>query len=253
MEKLKIILTPYENFIAYLQFRFQTKDGKFLPFGEIPYNPTWEAGYQAKQIYLGKIVKELDNKLWQKTGAKSLEQYVKYSWSSCGIACLKMILKKLNPKDKFPSVIEFMKKAIQAGVFKEYPSENYKPKDIWKALDGAFHKEYVKFIQNFGLSGNTKSLVSPYILTNLLKQKKFIIASVHSSIQFNPPNKGNPKKGHLILITGFLKKDNKLKGFYINDNHPYTNEVIPVNHFVSLDNFKKCFSRRIIIIKKSKK
>jgi hypothetical protein len=226
----------YKNKLNYLP------ENEYLLSYKVPSYTQWES-----RELVEKIVKEdlsaKDDPLWQNSGAESREEYEMYSWQSCGMTCLKMILASMDPKNIHP-IIKLAKDAEGYGAY----IKNNKTDPRFN-LDGMYHKPFVGFIKKFGLNGKIVKAVREHCLANLIIKNCFIIASVHHTIRDSNIQR-NTKCGHLILVTGFKKESSSISGFFINNPSGFKHSQ--EKYFVSIGNWNNIFSGNIIIINKVK-
>src|SRR5258708_36283534 len=67
-----------------------------------PYFSQWESANLADKFWSGKM-RVLDDPKWKNSGAKTKLDYLNWSWSACGMACLKMIL-AFKTKKTYPII-----------------------------------------------------------------------------------------------------------------------------------------------------
>ncbi len=239
---LHYLITSFHNIKGtLLDFFYKQKvkklsNGDYFLKKEIPSFTQWESKNLVDRIVKGEIDTKED-KLWKEGWAISKEEYEMYSWQICWITCFKMILKSIY-KEKNYKLVELAKEAEKYWVYKTNGNSNTKVN-----LDWLFHKEFLLFIKKYWLKWQYKLWVKENYLASLLMENKYIIASVHHFIreeQILP----NPKKWHLVLVVGFRIKNWKIKGFFINNPSGYFKKS-QERHFVSLENWKKVFSRNV--------
>mgnify|MGYP006281478941 CR=1 FL=1 len=237
---IKYLITKLNSFLD-IFYKINIKDGEYY----LDYNLKSYAQWESKQLVRDIIREKIDTSRdpgWQKSGAKTREEYKMYSWQICGMACLKMILKSIYPEKRY-KLVHLAKEAQKYGVYKK---KNIS--DITANLDGLFPYPFIQFIKKYNLKGHRKIGVKENYLAKLILKNKFIIASVHHTIrEDNPPQ--NTKRGHLVLIVGFKVKNKKVLGFYVNNPSGYY-KISQEKHFVSLKNWRKCFIGNCIIIEK---
>lgn len=130
------------------------------------------------KVFFGEIK---DIEASKRFGAKDIKEFSFWSWRSCGITCIQMILKSKK------KTMELVKEGLKENgyIFK---------KDIgWK------HKVLIKIAKRNNFDGKTLKMLTPFDIAENIKNNKYIILSIVS-----------PTGGHLILIFGF-KTNNKGK------------------------------------------
>ncbi len=203
---------------------------------QMPYFSQWEDKKIVKDIILKKKNAKED-KSWKSSGANSREEYEFWSWNMCGMACLKMVLKKRNNKD-FP-LIDLGKKAL------EYGSYKIRKEDI----DGLFYQPFCVFVRKeFNLKVDYLPFLSLKRVLYEISRGNFVIISVSPLIRYAHKTKSEKIKpgGHLVVVTGY---DKKSKTISINNPSGFYKES-QENFKLSFKDFEKYFAHRGIIIKK---
>lgn len=210
-------------------------------FKGIPYFSQRQSSSLTDQIYNKKIDARQDP-LWKKSGAKDPLEYLHWSWSICGIACLKMILQSKNHKE-IP-IIALAKNGLKYG-FYSINQDAYDKEDYINSISDLKYKPFVKFI-NQTLPLHAK-IINPLTLNEIiyyLDQDNFIIASVSSKIR-EPKSIPTKRGGHLVLILGYDLSNHTIifhnpSGVY-KKSQKYTK--------VSFPDFNRFFANKGIIIK----
>lgn len=198
---------------------------------------------------LSEKIKAQGDPLWKRSGAKTREEYTIWSWSICGMACLKMIL--IDKYKKNYALVELGKKCLEYGGYKDNSSK-YDTAQLLEEgksipssyLDGLFYESFLRFIKKeFGLNGK---IIRPMIIGDIIKSlsnQDYVIASVNSSIR-NPKLKPKFKGGHLVLVTGY---DLNQRLLYIHNPSGFYNK--PQEHFpIGFEDFEKFFAYRGVVI-----
>lgn len=216
------------------------KDGEYgLPIA-IPYVSQYASAEMAARYVEDENLLFADQK-WRESGAESIEEYVFWAPKLCGMACFKMILGALSnriAKWDFPLII-LGKQAIAAGCYLPDPKNP-------KRLIGMLHAPFLKFAETFGLSGKLLWYIGANAVAGEILKNNFVIASVHHDIRYRGALPGS-KQGHLVLVHGFRVLSGKVCGFYIHNPSGFYQES-QENHFVSVEDFFRCFSGRIIVL-----
>src|SRR4030042_5440757 len=136
---------------------FKPKARRFLN-EKMPYYSQWESREMVDGLIAGKQKAEDDPK-WRLSGAKNKLEYINWSWNTCGITCLQMILSYLK-NTKIP-LVGLAKRSMAYGVFK-LDKGAFAKGDYLKSLDGLFYQPFLEFIdQEFDLKGR---IISPMVL-----------------------------------------------------------------------------------------
>lgn len=157
----------------------------------VPYFSQWESRELNKHILEGKFKAE-DDPHWWSSGATTKTEYAAWSWSGCGMACLKMIL--AHRQDTILPLVTLGKRCLAYGGY-DLPLET---------SAGLKYAPFVAFItKEFNLKANAVSSLSlPQIITELAKGR-YVMASVHPSIRNPKSPEPRQKGGHLVLVLGY--------------------------------------------------
>jgi len=180
--------------------------------------------------------------LWKQSGADTKKDYLHWSFNGCGMACLKMVLEKVNNKT-FPLVV-LGKKCLKYKGYK-INKKAYDEDDYLHSLPGLYYKPFVEFVeQEFNLSCKSISVLAFKELIYYLSKKNFIIVSVSPFIR-DLKDKRIKKGRHLILVLGYDLRRKKI--FFHNPSGlpNYSQEYVGI----SFSQFKTYFNYRGIIIK----
>jgi hypothetical protein len=247
MTVLKYPNRIFQNLIGFMVERVDSffvgriKDGTYEIDCDIPYFSQFESPDLVEDIITEKSSAQNDPR-WNQSGAETSAEYESYSWQICGMACLKMILAGLFKMEDHP-LVALAKEAQRFGVYKP----NSKP-NMRENLDGMFHKPFIKYLKKFNLNGNLLRNAGRNSIAYQIYHNRFVIASVHHYIRHDNPS-DNGKRGHLVLITGFRIKNGRVSGFFINNPSGFQSNKSQEHHFVSMKNWKKCFSGTMIAIR----
>lgn len=199
----------------------------------VPFFAQWESTKLIPKITSGKISAREDP-LWQASGADTKEEYELWSWNTCGMACLKMILAyKLK---KTVPLVTLGKKCMEYG--------GYKLSDKKNTIDGLFYFPFVQFIKDeYGLVGRVKEYLTINDIVSELSKKNFVIASVSTEISNSTVR---PKKygGHLVLLLGF---DLLNQQFIFHNPDGGTKAQREYVH-IKIADFKKFFANKGVVI-----
>ncbi|MNK27846.1 hypothetical protein D3C87_462090 [compost metagenome] len=157
--------------------------------GAVPYFCQWESAHLAGAI----IRKELalaDDPAWRASGARDIDEYVRWASHVCGMACLKMVLAARGGQTH--PTLELARRSLPFGAYVEQPDGGIK---------GLIYAPFVRYVADvFGLEAQVRVDLPAAGLPALLAQAEYFMASVHPWIRWperQPPGKG----GHLVLVT----------------------------------------------------
>jgi hypothetical protein len=155
----------------------------------VPYFCQWESADRAGEI----IRKELDlanDPAWRNSGARDLDEYVRWASHVCGMACLKMVLAARNGRAH--PTLELARGSLPYGAYVEEADGGIK---------GLIYAPFVRYVgEVFGLHAQVRVDLQASDLPALMAQADYFMASVHPWIRWpdtQPPKKG----GHLVLVT----------------------------------------------------
>ena len=186
---------------------------------DIPYFSQWESRELVEKIVTKKMSAAADPR-WKESGAKTTEEYVSWSWSCCGMACLKMIL--AHKQNKIVPLVTLGKKCLEYGGYRQ-PVET---------SPGLFYKPFVSFIKNeYGLKGRAMSVLTLPEIKRTLSNGGYAIISVTPEIRF-PLKEPTKRGGHLVLVVGY---DDNEQVIYLNNPSGFKDSqervAIPYAHF----------------------
>lgn len=217
------------------------KDGEYRLSYHVPYVSQYASAERAEEFVNDDKLLLTDTK-WRESGAESIEEYIFWAPKLCGMACFKMILGSPgNQVSKLDMpLIVLGKKAMEAKCYLPDPKNPNR-------LIGVLHAPFLKFTEQFGFKGKLLWYIDANAIANEILSNNFVIASVHHDIR----HRGawpDSKQGHLVLVIGFEVKNGRVGGLYIHNPSGFYKES-QENYFVLVENFLKCFSGRIIVLR----
>lgn len=177
--------------------------------------------------YAEKILKEGVDKTtdpnWRNTGAKSVDEYIEWVLTICGMACTVMALKFFS--DRKYEIVTLAKDALNHDVYRRDQEE----------ISHMHYKEYTDWITNYGIKAKVYSRLNIRGIQKLLSDKSLVIASVNPNIRGYETVSLKQEGGHLVLITGYDKKENTItlhnpSGFVSNNSQ--SNQTLSVQDFL---------------------
>jgi hypothetical protein len=154
----------------------------------IPYYSQWESPALAAKILSGELALR-DDPAWQRSGARSPDEYARWADHICGMACLKMILAATTGE-----VHRTLQLARIAREYGAYVEEG-------ESIRGLIYAPFVTMLaERFQVEAEVVTGIAASDIARLLGGTGMFIASVHPSIRL--PGAPPPKKGgHLVLVT----------------------------------------------------
>lgn len=222
-----------------LLFFVPVKPRKFL-HENVTCFPQWESSELVKKI-LDKEMSAIDDPKWRESGGADKKEYLHWSWSCCGMACFKMILKE-KTGETVPTIV-LGKKCMEYGGY-DFDKEAYLKDDIENSLSGLKYRGFVDFVRDeykFDVKA-VPVLTMKEIFLNLSK-KKFIIASVSPSIRDYKNEKPNNAK-HLVFLLGYDLDKNIIYLHNPSGFPDHSQEYFEIN----IDVFRKYYNWRGAII-----
>jgi len=156
----------------------------------VPYFSQWESRELTSDVLTrGAAAALAEDPQWASSGAKTMDEYVRWASNLCGMACLKMILAARTGR-AIP-MLELARKCTEYGGYSVNAAGQIK---------GLIYAPFVTFVREaFRIDAEVVTGISACGLAGVLRQAEFFIASVHHSIRWperQPPMKG----GHLVLV-----------------------------------------------------
>lgn len=167
----------------------------------IPYFSQWESQELVEKI-ITKEIEAKDDPRWRESGARDTREYTEWSWSCCGMACLKMIL--AHKQHKIIPLVYLGKQCLKYGGYR-MPVQT---------SPGLFYKPFLRFIKDeYGLDGSTSSALTLAEIKKTVSQGGYAIVSVTPEIRF-PLKEPTRRGGHLVLVYGY---DDQREVLYLNN------------------------------------
>lgn len=213
-----------------LQSKLRRKTHKSRFVHHVPYFSQWESRELVEKI-ITKQIETKDDPRWRESGAASPQEYASWSWSCCGMACLKMIL--AHKKGKNVPLVTLGKQCLEYGGYK-LPLEEH---------PGLYYKPFVNFIKSeYGLDGKTVSALTLTEIKQAISDGGYAVVSVTPEIRF--PSKNPTKRGgHLVLVFGY---DDDKRVIYLNNPSGFKDSQEKVE--IPYKQFGKFFDNKGIII-----
>jgi hypothetical protein len=198
--------------------------------GGVPYFSQWESRDLVEKI-VTKQIAAADDPRWQESGAKNVAEYTSWSWSCCGMACLKMIL--AHQQRKVVPLVMLGKQCVKYGGYR-LPLET---------SPGLFYKPFVNFIkQDFGLNGTAVGALTLDEIKHAVSNGGYAIVSVTPEIRF-PSQQPIKHGGHLVLVFGY---DDKKKLIFLHNPSGFKDSQ--ENVALSYAQFRTFFDHKGILI-----
>lgn len=155
----------------------------------VPYFSQWESADLVDDIVHGRISAQADP-LWQRSGARTVEEYEFWSKRSCGVACLRMVLAERGIE--VPSQFDLGLELLRTGAYTFRDG----------GLNGLIYEPCVEYLdKRWDIAATVRAELSGEELFERIVKGDRVIASVHHDIRLAPeppPHRG----GHLVLVYG---------------------------------------------------
>lgn len=178
----------------------------------------------------------IEDSNWPNTGARSKEEYTKWAFTMCGMACTSMILDfykkiKINP-------VVLAEDALNSDVYEmEYGT-----------ISNMKYKEYLAWITKYNLIGKIYTRLSIKGIQYSLSNRDLVIASVNPNIRGFNTVPIDQKGGHLVVVTGYNMRDHTIT---INNPSGFFNTNTQTAHTLPITNFMKYYAGRGIVVSNS--
>ena len=192
----------------------------------MPYFSQWESRELVEKI-VTRQMEAKDDPRWRESGAKDTEEYTSWSWSCCGMTCLKMIL--AHKQHKTVPLVTLGRQCVEYGGYK-MPVEK---------SPGLYYKPFVTFIkQEYGLNGKAVGALTLAEIKQAVSNGGYAIVSVTSEIR-SPHTTPSRHGGHLVLIFGY---DDERQIIHLNNPSGFIGSqediAIPYKQFVKFFDHK---------------
>lgn len=189
---------------------------------------------------LAGAVSAADDPMWRHSGARTAQEYLRWSWNSCGMACLKMILAAHLHEPH--ATVTLAERCTVYGGYRANPAAAAIG-DYHNYYDGLFYRPFLSFVRTaFNLDGRIRSPLSLESILSDVSNGHYVIASVSAAIRH--PEGEPDNRGHLVLVVGYDINEDLLflhnpSGYY-NKSQTYA----PIGFAA----FMRFFNRRGIVI-----
>jgi len=210
----------------------------FLPY-PVPYQAQIASPELAEAIFVDGL-DPIHDPRWSESGAQNPEEYSYWVERACGVACLKMCIDALGGPHR--SLIEWARLGVQRGGYLIRTTEDGVAQEI-----GWIHKNLAGMAVEAGLHAVAKD-ASVEEICDLIREDSLVIVSI--SYEAGDDRLPITKKGgHLMVVVGFEKDDEKILAMYVN-NPSGRRPELQARARLSIDRFLQAYTGRIIIIKK---
>jgi len=172
--------------------------------------------------------------LWEESGARSVKEYERWVLAICGMACTVMLLQHFK-KGSFKTIL-LARDAAKLGVY-------HKDGDGISAMQ---YRPYTKWIRKYGIKASIHTNLTFRSICYLLSTNRLIIASVNPNLRDYNTAPKTQVGGHLILITGYNKKD---KSVTFHNPSGFENNGTQSNHTMKWKEFIIYFAKRGISVR----
>lgn len=168
-----------------------------------------------------------DKEAVNRFGAKDVKEFSWWSWRSCGIAALQMVLKAELGNKFNKTTMDLVREGLEIDGYDEVNDS------------GWYHSALLKIAQKYGFSGYLAKFTPVSQIPLLIDQDKYVLCSVKSETG-----------GHIMLATGYkIEEKGMLSGLWFNDPSNYYHKGN--DRYISKKDFEKIYTRRVIVINKN--
>lgn len=155
----------------------------------VPYYSQWESPELVPAIVAG-TVHAADDPAWRRSGAATREEYAFWSWRTCGVACLRMVL--AHRDGSAPPAMTLKDDCVAAGA---YVVEG-------DAVHGLIYAPFVRYLQRrWSLPATVETSLTLDDAEAAVAAGRLVMLSVHPSVR-SPGVEPGGKGGHLVLAVG---------------------------------------------------
>ena len=198
----------------------------------VPYFSQWESPELVEKIITKKINAK-DDPNWRSSGARDQKEYEAWSWSGCGMACLKMIV--AHTTATVIPLVTLGKKCVEYGGY-QLPLET---------SPGLFYKPFVQFVRHeYQLNAKAVSALTITEIKETLSNGGYAMVSVTPEIRF-PAIAPKRRGGHLVLIFGY---DDTKRVVYLHNPSGFATADSQQRVVLSYSQFEKFFDHKGILI-----
>ncbi len=231
MKVLNKINQETKNVLYKLKSNFSAIKNKVE--NNVPYVCQFSIPENAEPI-LRKELKTIDDLNWEVTGASSKEEYEKWAFTMCGMACTSMILDFYKGEKIKPVVLA--EDALKNGVY-EVEGE---------IISNMKYREFANWVDKYNLKAEVFTKLNIKGIQYALSNENLIIASVNPNIRGYDTAPLNQKGGHLVVVTGYNLKENTIT---INNPSGFRSTKTQVGHTLLVLDFLKYYAGRGIVLK----
>jgi len=206
-----------------------------IPFAvahDVPYVCQFATPAHAEATLRGTLATVADPE-WAQSGADSPEQYARWAFTCCGMACTAMALAYFRKQKVTP--VELAQDAARFGVYTEKDG----------ALSGMLYRQFAMWVTKYGLRASIYTWLSVKDIEYALAKGQLVIVSVNPNIRGHDTAPALQVGGHLILVTGY---DRDRATITVNNPSGFESTETQKGHTLTEEAFKKYFAGRGIIL-----
>lgn len=155
----------------------------------IPYFSQWESAEIVPALLAGEI-SAAEDPAWARSGAATPQEYEFWSWRTCGIACLRMVL--AHRDGSAPPAMTVKDDCVAEGA---YVVEG-------TSVQGLIYAPFARYTKRkWDLAAEVVTAISLTEVGDLVRRVKPVMISVHPSVR-EPAGAAGGRGGHLVLAVG---------------------------------------------------
>jgi hypothetical protein len=200
------------------------------PVGPPPYFAQWESPTLVAAILAGNL-RARDDPGWARSGAVSPEDYEYWSWRTCGVACLRMILAWWGVEP--PGAVALAKDLLRVGGYVYRPDGG---------VDGLIYRPVVDYLgARWSIPARVAAPLGLDALHRSVDAGDVVIASVSPAIR-RPGSPPPARGGHLVLVVARTEAALVIHNPSGDTTSTQSAAEVPVEHF------EACFAGRGMVV-----
>ncbi len=187
------------------------------------------------ELSLTKVLSPINDAAWPESGASTAEEYARWAFTMCGMACTAMALEYFLNVKIMP--VKLAEEAVKYGVYEVSDEE----------ISDMRYREFATWIKDYGLRATVYSRLSRAGIELALSRGQLVIASVNPNIRGYKTAPIAQRGGHLVLVTGY---DRTASTLTINNPSGFVSNDSQRQHTMTTIEFAKYFAGRGIVLQK---
>ncbi len=192
------------------------------------------ASPESAEKSLRKELSTLDDPEWKNSGASTQEEYAKWAFTMCGMACTSMALEFFTSEKIQP--VTLAEDALKTRVYRQEGND----------ISDMRYREYAEWVNKYNLGAHVCTSLTVKGIQYALTRWYLVIVSVNPNIRGYDTAPRDRKGWHLVLVTGYDRDSHTIT---INNPSGFHSLSTQVGHRLTETDFVRYFAGRGIIIK----